>query len=109
MWLTSARKLRELARNDGFNEFFRKQFNGNKATYLRWKEVFDVLGIGAKGGGGSIETQVLGITSLEDLVKFRALAKLCNQEFFDDKSLLVVAWRRILEVLVLAMPPVVDE
>ncbi|GMI01159.1 hypothetical protein TrLO_g3849 [Triparma laevis f. longispina] len=49
------------------------------------------------------------ITKSEDLVKLRALAKLCRVEFFDDKSLLVVAWRRILEVLVLAMPPVVDE
>ena len=45
LWLTSVRNIRELARNDGFNEFFRKQFNGNKATYLRWKEVFDVLEI----------------------------------------------------------------
>ncbi|GMH49203.1 hypothetical protein TL16_g00460 [Triparma laevis f. inornata] len=49
------------------------------------------------------------ITRLEDLVKLRALAKLCGVEFFDDMSLLVVAWRRILEVLVLAMPPVVEK
>ena len=40
------------------------------------------------------------ITRSEDLVKLRALAKLCSQEFFNDKSLRVVAWRRILEVLV---------
>jgi len=44
------------------------------------------------------------ITRSEDLVKLRALAKLCSLEFFSDPSLLVVAWRRILEVLELAMP-----
>ncbi|GMH70101.1 hypothetical protein TL16_g05324 [Triparma laevis f. inornata] len=53
--------------------------------------------------------QVLMITKSEDLVKLRALAKLCSQDFFDDPSLLVVAWRKILEVLVFAMLPVVDE
>jgi len=37
-------------------------------------------------------------------VKLRALAKLCSVDFFDDRSLLVVAWKRILEVLELAMP-----
>ena len=31
--------IRELARNDGFNEYFRKEFKGNEATYLQWKEV----------------------------------------------------------------------
>jgi len=35
----------------------------------------------------------------EDLVKLRALAELCSKEFFGDASLLVVAWRRIMEVL----------
>ncbi|GMH53854.1 hypothetical protein TL16_g01547 [Triparma laevis f. inornata] len=56
-----------------------------------------------------MEQQVLMITKSEDLVKLRALAKLCSVEFFNYLSLLVLAWRRILEVLVLAMPPVVDE
>ncbi|GMH76212.1 hypothetical protein TrLO_g4030 [Triparma laevis f. longispina] len=51
-----------------------------------------------------MEQQVLKITRSEDLVKLRALAELCGQEFFEDPSLLVVAWRRILEVLELAMP-----
>ncbi|GMH95907.1 hypothetical protein TL16_g13250 [Triparma laevis f. inornata] len=109
LWLTSARNLRELARNDGFNEYFRKQFNENESTFLRWKEVLDVLEI--VGGRGnhctvreSMEQQVLSITRSEDLVKLMALAKLCSQDFFDDPSLLVVAWRRILEVLELAMP-----
>ena len=37
-------------------------------------------------------------------MKLRALAELCSREFFDDPSLLAVAWRRILEVLELAMP-----
>ncbi|GMH84376.1 hypothetical protein TL16_g09905 [Triparma laevis f. inornata] len=108
LWLTSARNIRELAKNDGFNEDFQKQFNGNEATFLRWKEVFDVLEI--VGGRGchctvreNMEQQVLTITRSEDLVKLRALAKLCSQEFFDDQSLLAVAWRRILEVLELAM------
>ncbi|GMH53501.1 hypothetical protein TL16_g01467 [Triparma laevis f. inornata] len=164
LWLTSARNIRELARNDGFNEYFQKQFNGKEATYLRWKEVFDVLEIeGGKGiyytvresmeqqvlsitrsedlvklralaklcsqdffndetllafdvleiegGKGiyytvreSMEQQVLSITRSEDLVKLRALAKLCSQDFFNDETLLVVAWRRIFEVLELAMP-----
>ncbi|GMH92246.1 hypothetical protein TL16_g12290 [Triparma laevis f. inornata] len=80
------------------NDYFSDSFNGNEASWKKWKEVFDVLGI-AKSGGGSIETQVLGITNSEDLVKLRALAELCSNEFFDDKSLLVVAWRRIMEVL----------
>jgi len=52
----------------------------------------------------SLEQQVLRITRSQDLVKFRALAKLCSQEFFNDPSLLMVAWRRILEVSELAMP-----
>ncbi|GMH59715.1 hypothetical protein TL16_g02887 [Triparma laevis f. inornata] len=56
-----------------------------------------------------MERQVLMITKSEDLVKLRALAKLCSREFFNDPSLLVVTWRRILEVLVLAIPPVVME
>ncbi|GMH70043.1 hypothetical protein TrLO_g14466 [Triparma laevis f. longispina] len=50
IWLTSARRFRELARNYGFIEYFQKQFNGNEATFLRWKEVFDVLEI--VGGRG---------------------------------------------------------
>ncbi|GMH78148.1 hypothetical protein TL16_g07689 [Triparma laevis f. inornata] len=44
------------------------------------------------------------ITRSEELVKLRALAKLCGRDFFDDPSLRAVAWRRILEVLELAMP-----
>ncbi|GMH81991.1 hypothetical protein TL16_g09111 [Triparma laevis f. inornata] len=109
LWLTSARNLRELARNYGFNEYFQKQFNGNEATFLKWKEVFDVLEI--VGGRGihctvreSMEQQVLRITRSEDLVKLGALAKLCSRDFFEDPWLWVVAWRRILEVLELAMP-----
>ena len=56
-----------------------------------------------------LEQQVLMITKSEDLVKLRALAKLCSREFFDDPSLLVAVDRRILEVLVMAMPAVVVE
>ena len=52
----------------------------------------------------SLEQQVLRITRSEDLVKLRALGKLCSRDFFNDSSLLVVAWRRILEVLELAIP-----
>ncbi|GMH79864.1 hypothetical protein TL16_g08300 [Triparma laevis f. inornata] len=100
LWHMSLRNLSELASGEGFNDYFRNMFNGNEATYLRWKKNFDVLGIEeGKGGGGLIETQVLKITNSEDLMKLRALAQLCSKEFFDDKSLLVVAWRRIVEVL----------
>ncbi|GMH79874.1 hypothetical protein TL16_g08304 [Triparma laevis f. inornata] len=100
LWHMSLRNLSELASGEGFNDYFRNMFNGNEATYLRWKKFFDVLGIEeGKGGGGLIETQVLKITNSEDLMKLRALAQLCSKEFFDDKSLLVVAWRRIMEVL----------
>ncbi|GMH57097.1 hypothetical protein TL16_g02289 [Triparma laevis f. inornata] len=106
--------MRQLTRGEGFNEYFQKQFNANEKPYLMWKEVFDALEI--VGGMGChhnvrvhLETQVLSITRSEVLMKFRALAKLCSKEFFDDESLLVVAWRRNLEVLILAMPPVVDE
>ncbi|GMH90529.1 hypothetical protein TL16_g11794 [Triparma laevis f. inornata] len=109
MWPTSCKNLRGLVSGEGFNEYFRKQFNGNEATYLRWKEVFYVLKI--VGGRGChhnvrvhLETQALSITRPEDLVKLSALAKLCSKEFFDEPSLSVVAWRRILEVLELAMP-----
>ncbi|GMH85689.1 hypothetical protein TL16_g10311 [Triparma laevis f. inornata] len=56
-----------------------------------------------------MEQQVLlRITKSDGLGKFRALAKQCSKEFFDDPSLLVAVERRILEVLVLAMPPVVE-
>ncbi|GMH69731.1 hypothetical protein TrLO_g11264 [Triparma laevis f. longispina] len=75
-------------------------FNGNEAPYLKWKKVFDVLSIeGGKGGDGSIETQVLRVTNSEDLVKLRALAELCSRDFFNDVSLSVVAWRRVMEIL----------
>ncbi|GMH53715.1 hypothetical protein TL16_g01510 [Triparma laevis f. inornata] len=56
-----------------------------------------------------MEQQVPRITRSEDFVKLRALAELCSADFFDDKFLLVVAWRRTFEVLELAMPPVVEK
>jgi len=49
-----------------------------------------------------LEQQVLQIIDSEDLVKLQALAELCSHEFFDDRSLSVVTWRRILEVSELA-------
>ncbi|GMH65796.1 hypothetical protein TrLO_g14506 [Triparma laevis f. longispina] len=89
VWPTSYKNLRQLASGEGFNEYFQNQFNGNESTYLRWKEVFDVLEI--VGGMGyhrnvrvNLEAQVLTITRSEDLVKLRALAKLCSPEFFHD-------------------------
>ncbi|GMH85794.1 hypothetical protein TL16_g10343 [Triparma laevis f. inornata] len=112
LWPASLKNLTQLASGEGFKEYFRNQFNGNEATHLRWKEVFDVLEIGNARDVGPdlpLERQVLTITKSEDFVKPRALAKLCSRYFFDDPSLLVVAWRRILEVLVLAMPPVVEK
>ncbi|GMI18232.1 hypothetical protein TrLO_g7040 [Triparma laevis f. longispina] len=127
LWPMSYKNLRKLASGEinsiwslawrmssskiflSFNEYFQKQFNGNEEPYLRWKEVFDVLEIVGERGihhtvRESLEQQVLTITRSEDLVKLRALAKLCSKEFFEDPSLFVVAWRRILEVLELAMP-----
>jgi len=56
------------------------------------KGVFDVLEIGnAKDVGPDLplERQVLTITKSEELVKLRALAKLCSPEFFEDSSLSV--------------------
>ncbi|GMH79626.1 hypothetical protein TL16_g08205 [Triparma laevis f. inornata] len=100
---------RQLASGEGFNEYFRKQFNGNEAAFLRWKEVYDVLEIVGGMGchhnvRGHLETQVLSITRSEDLVKLRALAKLCSRDFFNDESLLVSGVEEDLEVLELAMP-----
>ncbi|GMH64799.1 hypothetical protein TL16_g04046 [Triparma laevis f. inornata] len=86
LWLTSARSIKELARNDGFNEYFQKQFNRNEEPYLRWKEVFDVLEI-VWGRGchctlrEPMEQQVLKIMGSKDVVKLWALAKLCIREF----------------------------
>ncbi|GMH51855.1 hypothetical protein TL16_g01104 [Triparma laevis f. inornata] len=100
LWLNSLKNLSKLASGEGFNDYFWNTFNGNEASWRRWKGVFDVLGIeGGEGGGGSIETQVLGITNSKDLVKLGALAELCSKEYFDDASLSVVASRRIMEVL----------
>ncbi|GMH66191.1 hypothetical protein TrST_g11458 [Triparma strigata] len=112
LWPTSLKNLTQLAGGEGFNEYFQDLFVGNEAAYLRWKEVFDVLelvGVGAEGGGKSLEQQVLKITASEDVKKLRALAELCSVEFLNDPSLLVAVSRRILEVLVLAMPPPVEE
>ncbi|GMH82904.1 hypothetical protein TL16_g09421 [Triparma laevis f. inornata] len=50
LWLTSARNISELVRNDGFNEYFQKHFYGNEATFLRWKEVFNVQIVGVIRG-----------------------------------------------------------
>ncbi|GMH74532.1 hypothetical protein TL16_g06491 [Triparma laevis f. inornata] len=100
LWPTPLKNLMQLASGEGFNEFFRNQFNGNEQANLRWKEVFDVLEIGnARDVGPDLppEQQVLRITKSEDLVKLRSSTELCSEEFFNDKSLLVVAWRRILE------------
>ncbi|GMH96571.1 hypothetical protein TrVE_jg8139 [Triparma verrucosa] len=112
LWPTSLKNLTQLASGEGFNEYSQDLFVGNEGPYLRWKEVFDVLeivGVGAEGGGESLEQQVLKITASEDMERLRALAKLCSREFFSDESLLVAVSRRILEVLVLAMPPPVEE
>jgi len=94
LWPTSYKNLRQLASGEGFNEYFQNQFNGNEATFLKWKEVVDVLEI--VGGRGChhnvrvhLETQVLSITRSEDLVKLKALVKLCSKDFFDNPSLLL--------------------
>ncbi|GMH77950.1 hypothetical protein TL16_g07597 [Triparma laevis f. inornata] len=108
LWPTSLKNLTKLASGEGFDAYFQKLFVGNEASYLRWKEVFDVLEIGNAidvGPDLPLEQQELLITKSEDLVKLRALAKLCSKEFFNDPSLLVAVLRRILEIFVLAMPP----
>ncbi|GMH75749.1 hypothetical protein TL16_g06860 [Triparma laevis f. inornata] len=86
LWLTSARHFRELARNDGFDEYFRNQFNGNEAIFPEWEEAFDVLEIVVGRGNYCtvreyMEQPVLTITRSEDLVKLRELAKLCSKDF----------------------------
>ena len=77
LWPASLKNLSELVSGEGFNAYFRNMFNGNEASYLRWKEVFGLSGIGAKGGGGSIETQVLGVMDSEDFLKLRAHWRSC--------------------------------
>ena len=72
-------------------------------------DVLELVGVRAEGGGESLEQQVLKITGSEDMDKLRALAKLCSREFFNDPSLLVAVSRRILEVLELSMPALVEE
>jgi len=49
LWPTSLRNLSELASGEGFNDYFRDSFDGNEATYLRWKEVFYFWGIEGRG------------------------------------------------------------
>ncbi|GMH65210.1 hypothetical protein TrLO_g5234 [Triparma laevis f. longispina] len=80
LWLTSYKNRRQLASGEGFNEYFRKQFNWNEEPYLRWKEAFDVLEIvGGRGCHHIVRVHlVLGITRSGDMVKLRALEKLCS-------------------------------
>ena len=63
-----------LARNNDFNEYFQKQFNGNEATFLRWKEVFDVLEI--VGGRGCHCTVT---KSMEQQVRIKGGANVVRQ------------------------------
>ncbi|GMH71565.1 hypothetical protein TL16_g05685 [Triparma laevis f. inornata] len=42
LWLTSVRNIKELARNEGFNEYFQNQFNNTEASYLRILEVLEL-------------------------------------------------------------------
>ncbi|GMH81823.1 hypothetical protein TL16_g09055 [Triparma laevis f. inornata] len=59
--------LRNLNEGEGFNGFFRKEFEGHEATYFRWKSVFDFLGLVEEEEGGDLEEQVGRIMEGEDM------------------------------------------
>lgn len=86
--------LRNLNEGEGFNGFFRKEFEGHEATYFRWKSVFDFLGLVEEEEGGDLEEQVGRIMEGDDIVKLRALATLCSNGYFDDKTFLVAVKKR---------------
>ena len=80
-----------------FTKYFRDNFAGSEAGYLRYKEHFDKLGgIGIIKGRGmkSITIGVLTILRGEDAEKLRALEKLCSWECLDDKPLLLEVRKR---------------
>ncbi|GMI02801.1 hypothetical protein TrLO_g14422 [Triparma laevis f. longispina] len=73
LWPMSHKHFGQLASGEGFNEYFRKQFNSNEEPYLEWKEVFDVLEIvrGMRCHHNvrvHLKTQVLSIMRSEDLL-----------------------------------------
>ncbi|GMH47603.1 hypothetical protein TrLO_g8202 [Triparma laevis f. longispina] len=100
IWPLSLRYLSWLTSADDFNDYFRNEFDGNERSYIRWKKSFDVLEIGTGGLGPNLllEQQVLRITNSEDLVKLRALEKLCSPEFCDDPLLPTAVDRRNVKI-----------
>ncbi|GMI17130.1 hypothetical protein TrLO_g13535 [Triparma laevis f. longispina] len=96
-WISSIRKLNELANEEGFSDHFKYQFDNNEDAYKRWKSVFDHLYL--FGTVDLIAVVTRSILSSVDLRKLRALESLCDPNFFDDSGLLVAVRRRILEVL----------
>lgn len=48
------RYLSKFASADGFNEYFRKEFDGNERSFMRWKTSFDVLEIRTGGVGPNL-------------------------------------------------------
>ncbi|GMH47619.1 hypothetical protein TrLO_g8206 [Triparma laevis f. longispina] len=58
---------------------------------------------GGVGPNLPLEQQVLRITKSTDMLKLRALEKLCSPEFYDDPSLLTAVDKRILELLLLRL------
>lgn len=108
LWPTSLVNLRNLASGEGFNEYFQQMFDGNEKAYERWQSTFDRLGIlkeiKDEGSGVEMETQVFIILNSNDMAKLRAVEQICHQDYFHDSTLLVVARRRILDVLMMADP-----
>ena len=75
VWPASLENLTQLASSEGFNEYFQDLFVGNETSYLRWKEVFDVLDIhgpGIFGPSMPLLQQVLRIMKSKDLMILRA-------------------------------------
>ncbi|GMI02955.1 hypothetical protein TrLO_g8762 [Triparma laevis f. longispina] len=62
LWPASLNNLTQLASGEGFNEYFQNMFNGDEASYSRWKEVFGMFEIVGGEKGVSLEQQVLMIT-----------------------------------------------
>jgi len=85
-----------------FVKHFRDNFAGSDEGYKRYKEHFDKLGtFGVEKGRGihSVTVGVLEIVRGRDLVKLRALEKLCEGECFNDWALLLEVRQALQPVL----------
>ncbi|GMH75778.1 hypothetical protein TrST_g3080 [Triparma strigata] len=104
LWPQTLIYFTNLVSGEGFSEYFQDLFTGNEESYLRWKVVFDMLNLVKADNENpstpvdSLEMQVVKLMKGRDLVKLRALATLCSNAYFDDKTLLVATRKRITEV-----------